>query len=175
MNLQSESQSLVCCRYTISHRYYANAGQGHFRPLFRYYNTKRLSCQYSGFADGGVRGSFCVCADRRHRFCRACGGGRCTRVRGCAGCMRYMRYRGGVRSDVRDTVEMCGAGTLSHSGGRRCGAGLVQCGLCAGMGCALESTVGVEIRYARAGVCVGEYGGRGNTGRTAAMCFGAAG
>lgn len=108
-------------------------------------------------------------------FVGRAGGGRCTRVRGCAGCMRYMRYRGGVRSDVRDTVEMCGAGTLSHSGGRRCGAGLVQCGLCAGMGCALESTVGVEIRYARAGVCVGEYGGRGNTGRTAAMCFGAAG
>ena len=53
-------------------------------------------------------------------------GGRCTRVRGCAGCMRYMRYRGGVRSDVRDTVEMCGAGTLSHSGGRRCGAGLAH-------------------------------------------------
>ena len=40
----------MCCRYTISHRYCANAGQGRFCPLFRYYNTKRLSCQYSGFA-----------------------------------------------------------------------------------------------------------------------------
>lgn len=136
------------------------SGQGHFRPLFRYYNTKRLSCQYSGFADGGVRGSFCVCADRRHRFCRACGGGD---ARACVG----------VRDacDTCDTVEVCGA---MYAILWRCAAEAVRgtpeavrrgdtfpfrrtavrCGL---------GTMRTVRGY---GVCVGEYGWRGNTVRT---------
>lgn len=113
------------------------SGQGHFRPLFRYYNTKRLSCQYSGFADGGVRESFCVCANRRHRFCRACGGAMHARAWVCGmhaihaipwRCAeRCARYCGDVRrKQCAARRRRCGAGTLSHSGGRRCGAGLAH-------------------------------------------------
>ena len=105
-------------------------------------------------------------------------GGRCTRVRGCAGCMRYMRYRGGVRSDVRDTVEMCGGSNARHAGGGAArghflipaDGGAVRAWYnadCArvwgvrwrvrlawkygthGRGCALESTAGAGIRGAR--------------------------